>query len=261
MKTPTKVVLVFLGGIAILVVVALFLLGRNLDGIVRSAIEKYGSQATGTAVRVQQVEIGLREGRGSVQGVSVANPPDFANEPIFRLGDIAIDLDTGTLTSEVPVVESIRIAKPQFYVQVNAQGKTNLEAIKKNLQQFSAAHGGAAKQPSGEKAPPRLRVQRLSIEGGSGILDLTALGGKRTEATLPPITLTDLGGKDGITPAALGEAVVAALLRNLEKVAAKQGIQAAIGGRVQEKAGELQEKLDEKLGPGASEALKGIFRK
>ncbi len=249
-----KIALITIAVLVVLAVVGIFLVARNLNGIVEAAIEKYGSQATGTPVQVQAVNIELKSGQGSVRGLQVANPPGFSNEPIFRLGDISIAIDTGSLTSGLPVVNDIRISNPSFLYQINQQAGTNLGVIKKNLEQFAASHG------AGRKAEPlakgggqtRLLVKRLTIEGGKGVLDLTAVGGKREEATLPPLTMTDVGGRNGITPAALGEAVLAALVKNLEQTAARQGVEQAVRGKIQEKGGELEKKLNDK----AAEALK-----
>ena len=100
--------------VAALAVVAIVFLVKNLDALVERAIEKYGSAAAGTAVRVSAVDIGLQEGRGAIRGLTVANPPGFAAEPLFALGEIALDLDTASLTAEVPVIESIKIGARRF---------------------------------------------------------------------------------------------------------------------------------------------------
>lgn len=258
----TRIFLIILGIIVVLAAVGVFLLVQNLDAIVKAAIEKYGSEAAGTPVQVQTVEIGLKEGRGSVAGLTVANPPGFSKEPIFRLGGITLDLDTASLTSDLPMVEEIRIGAPTFRYEVNQQAQTNLAVIQQNLKQFSASRGSAGQraQPTAkESGQPRLLVKRLTIEGGQGTLDLTAVGGKLMEAKLPPVTLTNIGGKQGVTPAVLGETVLAALLKNLEQTAARQGVEQAIRGKLQEEAGQLEQKLDEKLAPGAGETLKKML--
>lgn len=201
-----------------LTAVAIFFFVRNLDSIVESAIEKYGSAAAGTAVRVDTVKIGLQAGRGSIHGLTVANPPGFSREPIFALGEITLDLDTASLTKEVPVIEVIKIAAPQFLYQLNGQGASNLGLLQKHLQK-----GGGKAQASSDSEPVRLKIKRLTIAGGKGTVDLSAFGGKRLQATLPPIVLTNLGGSKGITAEELSRTVLNALIRALEEAAARQG--------------------------------------
>lgn len=253
----SKIVLFILGIIIVVVGAAIFFLIQNLDSIVKAAIEKFGSEAAGTAVRVESVEIGLKEGRGSVRGLSVANPAGFSGKPIFQLGEITLDLDTATLTSEVPVIEDISIGETGFRFEVNKAGKTNVDVLKQNLNRHKA--GSKSGTSAGEKAPIRLRVKRLTIAEGKGTLDLTAVGSKELEGKLPAITLTDIGGREGITPAALGDAVLAALVKELERTAARQGAERVIREKFGEEAGKLQEKLDEKLGPGAGGTLKKML--
>lgn len=257
MKT-SRVILLILAVLAVILGGAILYLVRNLDSIVEAAIEKYGTIAAGTAVRVETVGIQLKEGRGTVKGLTVSNPPGFSNRNIFTLGETSLALDTGSLTSDLPVIEEIRIGEPALLFEVNGSGKTNLDALKKNVQQIGERK---KKEPGAEKNQSRLMVKRVTIEGGEGILDLTAVGGKEYTAKLPPVTLTDIGGRKGVTPTALGEAVLAALIKELEQAAVRQGVEKAVRGRIEEEAGHLQEKLDEKIAPGAGEALKKMFGK
>ncbi len=251
-----KLTLAILGAVIVILAAGVFYLLQNLDSLVEAAIEKYGSQAAGTRVRVQSVDIGLKEGRGSVLGLTVANPEGFSREPIFTLGEITLDLDTSTLASEVPVIEEIRIGASSFRYEVDAQIRSNLDVLKANLQGSSRARKGTPLEKGGkEEKPLRIKVKRLTIASAKGILDLTLLGGKVEEATLPPLTLTNLGGKEGITPEALGETVLAAMVKNLEQTAARKGAEQALRGKL----GEAGRKVDEKLGEGAGEALKNLL--
>jgi len=256
----TKTILLVLGTIVLLVAAALIFLLQNIDGIVKAAIEKYGSEAAGTAVRVESVRIELKNGTGSIRGVTVANPSGFSAANLFSLGEVAIVLDASSLTSDLPVIKEIRIAAPAFRYEVNARAQTNLGIIQQNLKHFSASGGqrseAASKKETGET---RLLVKRLSIADGQGTLDLSAFNGRTLEAKMPPVTLTDIGGRRGVTPAALGETVLAALVKSLEQTAARQGIDQAIRGKLDEEAGRLEQKLDEKLTPGAGDALKKML--
>jgi hypothetical protein len=254
-----KIILLILAGLAVLAVAAVFIFVQNLDAMVKSAIEKYGSEAAGTTVRVQTVRIELESGRGSLLGLTVANPTGFSSERIFSLGEIVLALDPASLPSDLPVVKEIRIDAPTFRYEVNAQAQTNLGAIKQNLKRFSAGRSQPSRPAAEKSEERRLLVKRLTIAGGQGTLDLTAVGGKTLTAKMPPVTLTDIGGRQGLPPAALGEAILAALIKNLEQTAARQGVEQALRGKLGEEAGRLQQELDEKLAPGAGEALKKVL--
>jgi len=252
-------------GIAGLVVVggvAVFFLLQNLDSIVKTAIEKYGSEATGTKVAVQTVEIGLKTGQGSVRGLRVANPSGFSGDAIFSLGDVSLKLDTASLTGSLPVIQDIHVGAPQVLYEVNKEGKTNLDAIKKNLAAFGKSNGGGQKgasAPSG-KEEPRFLVKRLVIEEGQAGLDLTAVGGERMETKLGKITLNNIGGRNGVTAAGLGEVVLKAMVKKLEQTAAREGAERMI----REKLGGLEQGVGDKLGAGvkdAGSALKNMLGK
>ena len=86
MKTG-RMILVVLGVAVIVVAAAVFLLISNLDAIVKAALEKYGSEATGSAVTVDSVRISLREGSGSISGFSIGNPPGFSTPAALALED------------------------------------------------------------------------------------------------------------------------------------------------------------------------------
>lgn len=255
----TKIILLILAGLTVLGVTVIFFLIQNLDAMVKSAIEKYGSEAAGTRVRVQTVRIDLKAGRGSIQGLTVANPTGFSSERIFTLGEIALDLDPTSLTTNLPVVKEIRIDTPTFRYEVNAQAQTNLGAIKQNLKRFSTGRSQTSRPAAEKSGEKRLRVKRLAIAGGQGTLDLTAVGGQTLTAKMPPVTLTDIGGRQGLPPDALGEAILSALIKNLEQTAARQGVEQALRGKLGEGAGRLQQELDEKLAPGAGDALKKML--
>ena len=90
-----KKVFIGLAVIAIVLGALLWWLGANLDGIVKKAIEDVGADVTQTSVDVSGVGIKLLDGKATISGLSVANPPGFSNPNIFTLGNSisgAIDL-------------------------------------------------------------------------------------------------------------------------------------------------------------------------
>jgi hypothetical protein len=256
-----KKTLFIVSGLILLAVVAtIFLLVQNLDQLVEAGIEKYGSEEAGTPIRVESVKIALREGRGTITELSVTNPPGYSREPVFTLGEITLDLDTDTLTSEVPVIEAIHIGQTGFRYEINERGQANVAALKSNLK-GSAGPSGQSLPGQGESAPLKLKVNRLSIAGGTGVFDLTAVGGKELRAEVPGLTLTDIGGKDGVTPENLANVVLATLLRELEKAAARQGVEQMLRDKLGNQAAEVEKKIDEKLGTSASEQFNKILGK
>ena len=71
----------------------------NLDSIVKAALEKYGSQAVKTQVRVSSVKIRLSQGEGTVTGLTVANPSGFVSPSIITLDTISIRIEKNSVTA------------------------------------------------------------------------------------------------------------------------------------------------------------------
>jgi hypothetical protein len=85
---------------------------NSIDTIVKAAIEKYGSEITGTKVSVGSVDISLKTGRGTIRDVEVHNPKGFSSGVVFRLGEITVDIDVASLNKDPVVVERVTILAP-----------------------------------------------------------------------------------------------------------------------------------------------------
>ena len=88
-----KKILITILVIVVLIIAALVLLFSNINSLVAKAIEKNGSNVTQTSVSVSGVDISLREGRGTIKGLRIANPPGFDTRDAFKdrlqIGDSA----------------------------------------------------------------------------------------------------------------------------------------------------------------------------
>ena len=252
--------------VALMIAAALYTLLTSLDAIVERAIERYGSEITGTAVRVDSVKIALTSGRGSVRGLSVANPKDFSSNDSFRLGEITLQIDVGSLGESPIVIDEIRIAEPAVRFEVNEAGASNIDAIRKNAERHQPADAAEAKESAKpgeprttdaeEGEPLRLSIRRFSLEGGAIDADTSAVGGKEVQAKLPPMNLRNIGGRQGATPDEIGTLMVKALTKQVAGAVARQQITSYLEGELEE----LDEKIDEKLGGDAGEAARGLLR-
>ncbi len=92
--TRGRKIIIVVGVLAAIIIGGVGYLLTNLDSIVKSAIAKYGSQVTKTAVRASSVKIQLTSGKGAIGGLTVANPPGFATPYAVRLGTISTRINT-----------------------------------------------------------------------------------------------------------------------------------------------------------------------
>lgn len=247
--------LIALGAVAVVVAVGLWVAFRSLDSFVAGTIEKRGRELTGTAVAVESVEIALSEGRARIGGLTVANPPGFSGREAFRLGQIEVRIDTGTLASSPIVIEEIRIDSPHVSFEVGADGRSNIDALRERLErsgkkQNDGGPDGGDRPRSDRGSGPRLVVDRLSIVGGEVEIDSRAVGGKTETSALPSIELTGIGRREnGLTPSEIGEALAVALARNAAMAVVASQVERYVG----EKLGGPLGKAVRKGGAGAIE--------
>ncbi len=225
------------------VAVALTLLVSNLDSIVEAAIEKYGSEMTGTAVRVGGVAIEISTGKGTIRDLTIANPAGFESTHAFRLGEITLDIDAGSIATREPVViDAIVIRAPEATYEMNASGRSNVLIIQDSLKRYQGS-GGGAEAPAGEAT--RLAIKRFVFEEGEVKARTSAVGGRDATVALPPLRMTGLGGTRGATGAELGKTVLSAYTQKVLKAVASH---------------QLDRVLDEKLGGRQAEAAKKLLR-
>lgn len=236
--------------VVIIVVVVLFVALASVDSIVKAAIERVGSDVTQTEVTVDDVEISLTSGEGTIRGLVIGHPQGF-EERMIRIGEARIVLDIGTLTSDTIVIKEIAVTAPQVTVEVSGEG-TNVSRLQETLTQSAGSGGGGASggNPEDEK---KLVIERVTVADGR--VDLKAAGLERgVGADLPSITLTDIG-KDsgGADPAEVAKVIVAAVSAAAGQAAITSGVLQQIEGGVGDKAKGLLEK-----GAGG---LKGLIKK
>ncbi|MEO0036112.1 MAG: hypothetical protein RLZZ501_2135 [Pseudomonadota bacterium] len=136
----------FIIGVGLLLAViagGLFYLFSSLDGIVKTVIERVGSDVAGTKVSVGGVALRLAEGKATLSGLTVANPPGFSSEPAIRLGEVTIALDTTSLNHSPIVIKEVSVAAPAVALELGAGG-SNLAVLRRNVTGATAGRDEAA---------------------------------------------------------------------------------------------------------------------
>jgi hypothetical protein len=242
-----RILLVVVGAAILGAGLLVFWLISSRDALVKGAIEQYGSQMTGTAVRVGSVRIDLREGSATILGVTIANPAGFDTPEAFRLEEISVDLDTDRLTGSPIGIQRIEIQAPEVTYELNAQARSNLEVIAANLDRYA---GEGASEPSGSGDDPaaetRLAIDAFVFDKGSVSAVTSAVGGKDGTLKLPALRMNNVGGAEGMTGAELGRYALAAYIRQVIKAVGKSQL-----GRL----------IDKELGGAEGEAAKQLLNK
>jgi hypothetical protein len=244
---------ILIGGatVAVVVVVAAILLYSSLDAIVKAAIEKVGSDVTGTRVRVDGVNISPTSGAGTLRGFRVTNPDGFERDDAFQFDEITMKIDLTTLASDPVVIEEIVVLRPRIRYEFGGRG-TNVGEIQKNVEGYSEERG----VPEG----PNLIIQNLFFRDGK----VNVAGGSvlrhGVTTPLPDLHIRDIGTEEnGATPAVVVKKVVGALGRKVTTAVASLNL-----GDVGHDAASAIESGAEEAKDAAGKAgrkLKGLFKK
>jgi hypothetical protein len=229
-----------LGAFAVVLVVALaglWWLRGNVDHLVASAITRYGSAMTGSAVKVGSVNLDTANGRGSLHELTVANPPGFRLPYAFKANTIELEVDLLTLTDDVVLVRKIAVLAPEIGYE-KGQVQTNIDAIQKNI----ATYLGPSKPGSKGK---KLIVQDFVIRNARAVARAPLVGDQTATVSLADIHLRNLGqAQGGLTPGELGQEVTNALELQLMRTVRWESVVRATGDALNK----------------AGNAIKGLFK-
>lgn len=242
-------------GVILLVAVGvgggLLLLSQNLDEIVRAAIESQGSAALGTAVRVGSVELDLREGRGRLRDLRIANPPGSGAGNLLELGTVTLAIDA-TSALEVArgnsrhfIIERVSLEEPRAALVVAADGSTNVQA----LQDAMADGSSKVSSASGQTEPLLLTLKSVSMERAAVRVDTNEIDGKQRDLALPDFSMRNVGGGRGRPAGEVGVAVAKGFAKRLTAVVAADVA-----------ATQLDKVIDKRLGGDAGKAAKGLLK-
>jgi len=268
----------FLIGVSVLAVIivgGLTFVWSNLDGIVKDAIQTYGSEATKTQVSVADVKLDLKAGKASISGLTVANPAGFTDPNIFALGKISTKIDISTIRQNPIVIDEIIISAASVIYEINKAGTSNIDLLKKNLGGSSAkAKPAADKAEGGEEL--KMIIRKLVVEGSKAKVRIAALGDAEQTVNLPRIQLTDVGKKSGgATAAEVAQILSSKLVGNVKGAVTSLGVNRYLGksadlfkkgalDQVGKVGGSVGKTVTDSLGGAAGsagDAMKGLFGK
>jgi hypothetical protein len=204
-------------GLAILLAVAVlgvYLAFNYVDVIVKLALERWGPEVLGVSVKVGEVEISPRSGRGAIRGLELGSPGGFSAPRAARFGEIRVLLDPSTLTDRVIVIHEITIEAPQITYEKGPKS-ANLDAIQERIGAYVKRADAAASGSGKDSASYRRRfiIERLNIRHGRVVMTNPALKGQGLNFDLPDVELADVGRRQNGVTASEAAAIVASALQ------------------------------------------------
>lgn len=218
----------------------------NLDSMVKADIEKYGSQVTQTAVRVNTVHIVLQEGSGGIFGLTVANPKGFETKDAFSLGETSLKLDLKSLGKDIIVIDNVTVRDPKVGYEMNADGKGSLNQLYDNISSYLPA-GGEDREDEGAATGPRLIIRQLTFEGGVINARIIPLDRQTYSVQLPPLKMTNLGAPNGATGSEIAKEILARVTKQAEDEAVRQIIDKQLKGKLEQEQQKFEDQAREQI--------------
>ncbi len=232
-----------LGLVALAVVVvigiAVFTLLDNLDSLVKGTIEKVGTELTGTAVSLDAVAVDLGKGSASLQGLTIDNPRGYTSDYAFNLKEVTVAIDLASLKGAVIVLNEVIVRGARLNAEQKGES-SNLSELLANVEANAKESSTETEQaPQGESADVRLALKRFVFANTKATL-ITEVE-KPKSIKVPDVRRRNIGTPEqGLTPEQLGDALLEAVLEEVE---------AAVAAHIADLAKEaLKDKIREEIG-------------
>lgn len=252
-----KKIFLFLVILAIAAVAAIYFLGSSaLNKGIKTGVEKFGPEVTQTPVRLDDVNLSILSGNGTLTGLYVGNPDGYKSENIFALGQIEIDVDTSSVFSDKIIINKIIIQKPEISYEKTLMS-SNIKALLKNIEDFTGGADESAPEPETEApaesgSSKQVVIKQLVIEDGTIFVGLMGAG---TTVPLPRIEMNNIGETGNKkSMAEVIDLVLTEVLKSIGPAIAESGDLVGEGGKAALEQGEGALK-------GATDSIKGLFGK
>ncbi len=252
---------IFFGLLAV-IVIALAVVWCSMESIVKKVVNKYGTEITGTEVRLEGFSFSPFNGQLAIKGLTVANPANYKSPYLLSLGGVSVKIDVKSLTTNTIVVEDITIDQPAITYEMLSLTQNNIKQLQNNIAKHTATPAPSKAKKSSKAAPEtsgsqkQVLIRKVTVNAGelkavSNVPDDKGL----IDVKLPEIVLTDIGGQKK------GESITASVTKILNKILATAS-QTVVKSGLGDLKNVAKENLDNVVG-GVKDKVKafGIFGK
>ncbi len=109
-----------------LLVVATLLLVLSLDSILTYTVRLSLERTLGVGVRLDRMELGLRDGSYRIRNLVLSNPPGFGPGPMLYLPELYVRADLAAATSNIFRLSEVRLHLAELQVIRDQNGRTNV---------------------------------------------------------------------------------------------------------------------------------------
>jgi hypothetical protein len=244
----------------VILIAAFFLVGTSL---IKSGVEKAASSALGVPVTIKDIDLSILQGRVSIQGLVVKNPPGYANETLLELGEATVNLDIGSLMSDTVKIQLVKLDDTKLTMEQKGLSN-NLKEVLDNLPKEEKKA-----KPTPEEEGKNLLINRLEITSTNVRVKMLPVPGKSDTVSLKidPITMNNLGTDKKLSIGILTTKVLKAIATGVAKQGAGvlpndmvKGIGSSLDKATEmgKAATEEGQKMLEKTKDSGKEAVEGL---
>ena len=256
MKILKKVLI----GVVILLVVVIVAIALFLGQIIKTGVETVGPQVAGVTMTLDKASVNLLKGDVNLKGLIIGNPEGFKTPSLMELGQLVIDIDTGSLMTDTIVIKQIHIDAPQITYE-RALKASNLSTLQDNLASDKPKEEQPKEEkPKSDKPAKKVIIEDFLFENGKINVSITALGGKKITIPLPPIHLENIGKEsDGASTIEVINEIMGAITKAVgQAVASSANLAGDAVGAVGDLAGDAAGAAAGVIGEGAGAAAGAI---
>lgn len=188
--------LLWIVGILVVAVIGIYL---YLGSLVKTAVNTFVPQITGTSASVEHVDLSLLSGQIEIRGLKIGNPKGYGSDNIFELGKIKVVFQPKTVLSDKMIIDSVLISDTKISAEMKNLYSTdnNIKAIQQNINKYTASDKKKPvttdkKQTKETKSAKTVVIRDLTIANTGVTL---GVAGKTVSMTLPTIHQTGIGEK------------------------------------------------------------------
>jgi len=199
-------------GLLVLVVVTLVL---SLNSVVKAAVQNVVPKITGTTVKLEDVDISLFSGKGTLKGLVIGNPEGFHTDHAFALGTVRVDVDVPSLLSDTIVIQEVYVEGPEVIYEAGLTA-SNIGTILDNVEKFSGPpEEGKEKAPPPKGEEKRIQINHFLFKDGRVSLSAKILRGQELSVPLPDVELRGIGGGGGRPIGEVAREIIVPLTRQI----------------------------------------------
>ncbi|ADE55366.1 hypothetical protein [Coraliomargarita akajimensis] len=232
---------------ALLLVVGYFYGSAIISKAIIAGVERFGPPITQTSVELDAVELSILSGNFTLRGLRVGNPEGYRKEHIFDVGEVIVDIDPSTVTSDTIIVNKVHILRTEMSYETGLHG-SNVKQLQKNVEAFGAkaeedtAHEETESEET-EVTGRQVIIRELVVDD---MKVYTGLMGAGIKVGIPRIEMHDIGdNSDDLTIAESISLILSEVIKS-------------IGPAIRNSVGSVGE-AGKSVTDGAVEGVKGLL--